>query len=494
MSLSSAMITAQSIFNNTGKQTDVVSSNIANVGNKNYVKRTAILSATAYGASVVTTARVQNDSLLRQTLASSSLFSGQNVLLTGLEEVKSIFGGNDYESSPSAYLGALQKSLDTYAGKPGDSALAATVVNAATDLATSLNTASNELQAIRTRADKEMALQVDSLNQLLSRFEVANNAVKSATASGADPNDALDIRDSLLKDISSIVGVSVVTRGDNDMALYTSDQGITLFETIPRQVSFTPKIGYTASMDGNSLYIDGVAVKAGEGSNTTASGSLSGLLQLRDDVVPTMQNQLDEIARGLITLFAEKQADSTGTDPDLPGLFTYNDPATATVPAAGTITKGLAAAIKVHPDLIISQGGNPELLRDGGINGAAYVKNDLSNGGGTGYSALIRSYVTALDTSIDFDPTTRIDTDTSLLKYASNSMGWLEQMRQGATNANDVKTAAYERAEEVYSNTTGVSLDEELSLLLDIEQSYKAATKLVSTIDEMLQSLMSMVK
>src|SRR5690606_15244597 len=115
-------------------------------------------------------------------------------------------------------------------------------------------------------------------------------------------------------------------------------------------------------------------------------------------------------------------------------------------------------------------------------NGALYVKNDLSNGGGTGYSDLIRGYASALDTSMEFDASTRIDTDTSLLKYAANSMGWLEQMRQGATNANDVKTAAYERAEEVYSNTTGVSLDEELSLLLDIEQSYKAATKLVSTI------------
>nr|MBP8938800.1 hypothetical protein [Agrobacterium sp.] len=38
------------------------------------------------------------------------------------------------------------------------------------------------------------------------------------------------------------------------------------------------------------------------------------------------------------------------------------------------------------------------------------------------------------------------------------------------------------------------SLDEELSLLMDIEQSYKAATKLVTTVDEMLKSLMDMVR
>jgi flagellar hook-associated protein 1 len=50
------------------------------------------------------------------------------------------------------------------------------------------------------------------------------------------------------------------------------------------------------------------------------------------------------------------------------------------------------------------------------------------------------------------------------------------------------------RAAEAHSNTTGVSLDEELSLLLDVEQSYKASAKLVSAVDEMLQSLLAMVR
>jgi flagellar hook-associated protein 1 FlgK len=46
------------------------------------------------------------------------------------------------------------------------------------------------------------------------------------------------------------------------------------------------------------------------------------------------------------------------------------------------------------------------------------------------------------------------------------------------------------RSTEAYSNSTGVNLDEELILLLDVEQSYKAASKLLSTIDEMLATLM----
>lgn len=487
MSLTSAMNTAQSIFNNTGAQTEVISRNIANVGNSNYVKRTAILGTTLYGADVVQYGRAQNDSLLRQTIASSGLFSAQRTVLDGLSEMKSIFGGNDYEASPSTYIATLRDALESYAAKPGDAALASTAVTAAVDVANTLNNASAELQAMRLRADKEMVLQVEKLNALLVKFEEANNAVKSATALGNDASDALDSRESVLKEISSIIGVTAVTRENYDVALYTT-QGTTLFEVIPRTVTFVPQTGFDANTTGNQIYVDGVAIKAGVGSNTTASGSLGGLLQLRDDLIPTMQSQLDEIARGLITIFGEENPLSPA-DPLATGLFTYGTPAATTVPTAGVVSAGIASTIRVNPSLIIAEGGNPEQLRDG-IN---YVYNDPATGS-TGYSVRLNQYVTAFDKPIVFDSATRIDTNSSILNYSTNSMGWLEQERSGATAANEAKTALYERASSAYSNNTAVSLDEELSLLLDIEQSYKAATKLVTTIDEMLEALMGMVR
>lgn len=492
MSLTSAMITAQSIFNNAGKQTNVTSKNIANVGNANYVKRTAILGTTMYGANIVANGRAQNESLLRQTVASSSLASAQKAVLTGLVEIKSLFGGNDYESSPANYMKQLLKSLDGYAAKPSDAALAATAVTSATDLANSLNKSSAELQAIRLRADKEMSLQVDRLQGLLAKFEEANNEVKAQTALGEDASNALDQRDTLLKGIASIIGINIVNRDNNDVALYTTT-GATLFEVVPRKVAFSVQPGYDATTTGNAIYVDGVALKAGSGNNTTSEGSLQGLMQVRDDLAPTMQSQLDEIARGLITMFAEKPANPASGLPNRPGLFTYGLPAATTIPASGIVSAGLAASIAVNPALIISKGGNPELLRDGGINGTAYVINPSATGG-TGFSRLIDSYVTAFDAPMNFAASTRIDTNTSILKYGTNSMGWLEQERSGATSANEAKGALYERSAASYSNNTGVSLEDELSLLMDIEQSYKAATKLVSTIDEMLKSLLAMVR
>ncbi|WP_204336556.1 FlgK family flagellar hook-associated protein, partial [Proteus mirabilis] len=76
------------------------------------------------------------------------------------------------------------------------------------------------------------------INDLLKQFEVANKAVVSGTRSGGDVSDALDNRDAILKKISEYVPISTYTRGDNDMVITTGD-GTTLFETIPRSVTFT---------------------------------------------------------------------------------------------------------------------------------------------------------------------------------------------------------------------------------------------------------------
>jgi len=477
MTLSTALNTAQAIFNNTSKQTQVVSTNIANGQNANYVRRSASLTTAGNGALVASVDRAQNNSLLRQTITATSVSTGQSTLLTGLQEMRDLMGNNEYDNSPSRRLQNLFDQLSSYAASPTSTTLGSTVVSNAQDLVDTLNNISAGVQGIRTRADAEIQSQVDNLNGLLSQFEAANNQVVGAKITGSDANNALDNRETILKQISSIVGVSTVVRDNGDMAIYTSE-GTTLFETIPRTVSFSSTNAYAANVTGNPIYIDGVAITAGEGGDTSASGSLQALLQIRDEIAPKFQSQLDEVARTLIVSFAE--TGPSGALPPLAGLFTNGvDDA---VDATGTVIPGLAASIKVNP----LAKGNPTMIRDGGFNGAAYVVNT----GGSGYSALLDSYTQAMKTTRSFDQATEVKGTLNLMTYSSASTSWLEAIRSTATAANETKTAMEARASEAYTSETGVSLDEELSLLLDIEQSYKAATKLVSTIDEMMAALL----
>ncbi|ANH02875.1 MULTISPECIES: flagellar hook-associated protein FlgK [Shinella] len=466
MSLSAAMKTAQSSFSNVGLQSAVASKNIANASNPNYARRAAILATASSGATVVETQRAQNEALLKQNLLSISKSSGQDTLLAGLTQMKMMMGGEDYELAPSTYLAKLRDNLQTFADKPSEVSLAETVVSDAIDVANSLNSTSNALQKLRAEADADINTAVVELNRLLKEFKTYNDKVRQGTAAGTDVNDALDQRDKLLTGISAIIGVTTVNRTNNDLALYTSD-GTVLFETVPRTVSFQPSTTFTAAVDGNQVLIDGVPVQAGAGGNTSAQGSIPALLQVRDYVAPIFQKQLDEIARGVIEVFSEG---------GMEGLFISNGLPAVTDP-------GLAAVIKVNPDVISSEGGNPTKLRDG-INAVYNTDNNAS------FSELLNGYAAAFEAPMPFDPDASIETTTTILSFSTSSVGWLEEIRSAATTAGGDKAALLGRTQEALLNVTAVSLDEELALLLDLEQSYKASAKLVAAVDEMIAALL----
>lgn len=472
MSLSSAIAIAQSAFSTTAQQTATVSKNIANSGNADYSRRMAMLGTTPGGAQIVSIYRAQNEALLKQNLISISQSSAQSSLLSGLEIMKSALGGNDYESAPSTYLSAFRNSLQTFASTPGNATIAATVVSDASDLANSISRTSAAVQDLRLDTDKKIAEDVANLNRLLAQFETANNAVRQATAAGTDATAALDDRDRILKQVSELVGISTVTRANNDTVIYTAG-GTVLFETLPREVTFAPKSAYDATVTGNGIFIDGVPLAAGNGADTNAQGKLAGLLQLRDDIAPTFQTQLDEMARGLVSLFQEG---------GLPGLFTWSG---GNVPAAGAVEAGIAAYLSVNP----AAKSNPFLLRDGGFNGI--VSNPGNN---AGFTDLLDSFVAAMDGDMAFDSAAGLDGTSSIMEFAASSVGWFEQIRSGASTADDNKAALLARTQEALGSVTGVSIEEELSLLLDLEQSYKASAKLISTVDAMMASLLEAVR
>lgn len=483
MSLTSALSIAQSALLTTSRQTSIVSRNVADASNPDYARRTAVVTSTAPGARSVEIQRAANELLFRQNLSALSAWSGQSTLYSGMDRLQLAVNGVDNASSASTAIGNLQDKLQLYATSPSNQNLAASVIDAANQVVRSLNDGTKAIQSFRTQADGEIATAVDDLNTLLGQFQEANKAVISGTRSGTDVSDALDQRDAILKKVAEFVPVSTFTRGDNDMVI-TTTAGNTLFETVPRKVSFAPSPGYAAGAPGNTIYIDNVPVVAGNGGNTDAGGKLAGLVQLRDGVAATMQSQLDEIGRGLITAFAE----TSSSAPSATGLFTWSG--APGVPAAGTLISGLAGSIKVNAAMDPKSGGDPTLLRDGGANGAAYIAN---TSGGASYSDLLIAYGDRLDQPMTFDTSAGITTNSSVTGYSANAIGWLEGVRQQASTAADAKEALATRTAEALSNETGVNVDMEMSLLLDLEHTYQASARMVKAVDDMLTALLNAV-
>lgn len=478
MSLSSALSIAQSALLSTSRQTNVVTRNVADASNPDYSRRIAQVVSNAPGARMVVVQRAVDQQLFRQNLSALSAWSGQSILSSGLDRLQLAVNGVDNAGSASTAIGKLHNALQLYATTPSNPNVGATVIDAARQAVRSLNSGTEAIQAFRADIDSQIATSVGELNQLLAQFESVNKAIVAGTRTGTDVSDALDKRDALLKKIAEHVPVTIHLRADNDMVITTTG-GVTMFETVARPVSFTPSPAYAPGMAGATVYIDNVPVA---GSTSEASGKLAGLLQLRDGTSVTMQAQLDEIARGLIGAFAE----TAPPLPDAAGLFTWSG--APGVP--GTLVNGLAGQISINAAFDPDQGGNVNLLRDGGANGAAYVAN---TGGTASFADRLIALGDRLDQPMTFHPAAGITAAASVTAYSANAIGWLENARQQATTSADTKEALAARTAEALSNATGVNIDMEMSLMLDLEHTYQASARLLSTVDEMLKTLLNAV-
>ena len=218
------------------------------------------------------------------------------------------------------------------------------------------------------------------------------------------------------------LGVSTTVAANGSESIYT-DSGVTLFQDTPRTVSFTATPTLVDGANGGAVTVGGVPITGANSPMPIHSGALAGYAAIRDTLAPEYQAQLDQIAGGLINAFAESDQSATPTLPSLPGLFTT---AGATSLPSMSATTGLAAAIEVNPNVDPSQGGNPNLLRDGGISDPGNPAYTYNTTGAASYTGRIQELVGEISATQSFDPSAGLDSSASLTDYANASVSWLQ--------------------------------------------------------------------
>ncbi|QPF93122.1 flagellar hook-associated protein FlgK [Bradyrhizobium commune] len=489
MSLTSALDSARASLMASGVQSSVVSRNIAGASTAGYSRKITVLdNLPGAGVYVAAIQRAASSGLYNNVLTATSGSAKQSAIYDGLQKIAaSTVDDPELDQSPTAQLNALKEALQQFANAPDNATLAQAAVSSAKDMATSLNQATQTVQSVREGADADMATSVANINQLLTQFQTVNTAIVKGTITGDDVTDYLDQRDSIVSKLSQEVGVTMSIRTNGDAALYT-DSGVVLFDKTARTVSFTTTNAYTAGTTGNAVIIDGVPVTGANSVMPIKSGKLAGLAELRDTDTVTYQSQLDEIARGLIDAF--KESDQSGAAlPDVPGLFTY--PGAPAIPAGATVSVGLAGTISVAASVDPASGGNPNLLRDGAISGnVAYQYNGA---GDAGYSTRLQQLITNIDASQTFDPAAQGKPSGSVIDFASSSASWIENQRKTANDNSTYQSTLLDRSTSALSNVNGVNMDDEMSLMLQVERTYSASSKLISTVDNMLNTLLAAV-
>jgi flagellar hook-associated protein 1 FlgK len=271
------------------------------------------------------------------------------------------------------------------------------------------------------------------------------------------------------------------------MSIYT-DSGVTLFQDTPRPVNFTATPTLVDGAIGAPVTVDGVPVTGAGSPMPIQSGALAGYAALRDTLAPQYAAQLDQIAGGLINAFAESDQSATPTLPSLPGLFTASGATSLPPMSAAT---GFAAAIEVNPTVDPSQGGNVDLLRDGGISNPGNPAYTYNATGAASYAGRIQQLAAAIGATQSFDPAAGLGASASLADYANASVSWLQGENQNANSASSYQNALATQATSALSNATGVNLDAEMTNMLNLENSYASTAKLLTTVNSMFSALLN---
>lgn len=482
MTISGALNNAMSGLRAAGHATQVVSSNLSNALTQGYGARSLELSSQSIGGlggvRVDGITRNVDPILIADRQIASAAYANQRTTLDFMDDLSRLIGTPDQVGALNQQISAFESSLITAASRPDAPDRLAAAVYTASDLANSINNASSGIQDQRTRADQAINSQVTRLNDALSELQELNSRITKSQARGSDDVSFLDYRQKLVDEISQIVPVKTVHRSNGAIALFTPG-GSVLIDGKAAEIGFEPVnlVGAGMTLAAGSLSgltVNGADVRTGSDNGALRGGSLSAQFEIRDELAPQAQQQLDAVARDLIERF-EAIAPTSATGDPLTGLFTdsgsrFDD----------SIETGLAGRFALNQNVDPEQGGETWRLRDGL---AASTPGDVGN------ATLLKSLGDVMSSvrqplSGEFGAgsfSAANLTSTMMSIFASAQTNGEQHLSFSSTQLDELTQLEL---------ANGVDTDAELQRLILIEQSYAANARMIQTVDEMMQTLL----
>jgi flagellar hook-associated protein 1 FlgK len=464
MALSSALNAAQSGLTITARRAEVVSSNIANAATPGYARREVMVQPNAYAPGVQSLGiqRQGNPSITLDRRSAGADSGAANFLSEQLLRIERAFGTPGQGDSLTDAINRFDSALIRAAAAPDATANLAAVATTAKGLTRQFAQASATIQQTRADADARIGAEVGQLNTTLSRIADLDKQIVAVQSGGRDASALADQRQTLVDKVAQIIPLREVMRSDGRPALIALS-GAPLLDGRPATFGFTPtptiSAANTAPLSGLTLNGQPLSTDA---TSLIAGGTLQAAFTLRDSITPNLQAGLDALAANLAGRLAA--ADTTRAA-NMPGLMT--DTGSPVDPAA---TTGLSARLRLNGLADPDQGGDLRFLRDG--LGATLP-------GPVGDGRQLRALQGALTA-----PTPR--------SFAGQAGELLDNLSAHRVTAETDATRATARASIMAEAeaATGVSTDQELQDLLQIEKAYAANARVMQVIDGLLQTLL----
>lgn len=449
----------------------VTQNNVSNANTPGYARQIALLESQPFnlsaglagGVEFGGTQSTQNEYLnqaVRTQLSAQGYFTGESNPLASIQSLFDVSG----QSGLTGALNSLFQSFSAWSATPNTTSAQA-VLNQAQAVAQSFQSAAASLSQVTTNVNQQISSNVNQINTLTAAIQQANIAIQNNTTPDAGLDANLHASLESLSQIADIT-VSYAPNGAATVLLGGQTPLVIGAQQYTIQASFspagTPAIP-NATPDARILDSNGQDI-----TSHVSQGSLGGLLNVRNTVLPSLQG--DGQQQGALNQLAQQVADRVNsilTSAQTPGgaagspLFTYNAASPAgiaqTLALDPNITAGTLAPVNPGPPVV--------------SNGAALQLAGLGS---------------------STNPADQISGQT-ILQFLSSMATQAGRSASAAQTGSNLHAQLLAQSRSLQTQVSGVSLDAEAAQVLQLQQGYQAASKMVSVINTLSDALLNMV-
>lgn len=442
---------------------DVTGQNIANANTEGYSRQRTEMQAvggsavpamysvsdgTSAGVTVSAVTRIQDAFLEargRIEHAQNSYLADQNRVYTNVQQAMGALSATGLQKQMNELWSAWHDLSNT----PGDGAARSQVIARAQTVTDTLHGTHNALASLFSTTREQLDAYATEVNTTAAQVAQLNQAVVRGTQAGLPVNELADQRDALVMHLTELTGASAIARANGSMDVTLGGSGLVSGD-VARQV----KVAGAARLDDVTTAPVALSWTDNNAQVVIPSGQLASSLEALNTIVPGYSAQFDAVAFTLAKTVNDQH--TTGYDlSGTPGGLFFGNP--GGVPVTAGITAGNISVLITNPDKVAASsttGGN----LDGG-NADAIAGIGVSTGSP---DRAFRSLVADL--------------------------GVTAQRADRRASVQDILTKDVDSSRQAQS---GVNLDEEMTNLIAFQRAYQSASRVISTIDSTLDTLIN---
>jgi flagellar hook-associated protein 1 FlgK len=290
------------------------SHNISNVNTPGY-SRQAIVQGTqnpqftgsgfvGRGTNVVTIQRSYSSFIELQARDSTAQQAHSAAYLSLIGRIDALLA--DASTSVSQGIDDFFRGVNEVAAYPADAAARQSLLSTANALAARFQLIDSQLAASRVDVNRRIESAVSQVNSIATQLADLNQRIALARASGSQtqqPNDLLDQRDALVRDLNKLVRATVVTQDDGSFNVFLASGQTLVVGTSANALAAVPDLENPQDTQ-IAVVSSGTTVRLRPAD--LEGGEIGGMLAFRSQTLDAAHNALGRIALGLAQSFNDQ--------------------------------------------------------------------------------------------------------------------------------------------------------------------------------------------